>query len=467
MNQTYSLTEEDPPPEDDDDDDEEEEVELSTSVTEELPPFTELPSPPDMAAAQDQIPSQGGILGLDDKPDDKDTISSAVHQAHQANTLEEKTVEGGTHEESRSAEVLDESKVEETMANSTTLVVDGSASGDDGHPHISYAQALSRCSEKEQSIHCLIKAGEAPLEPGQFRFPTFIMIGWQKTSTTSLWAWLYSHPEVLGPVEGNKEPEFFTHDCKLNPPENCSNEGHYINTVLRLPEALTMDLIKPTFEASTHYSFHGEILGAKFINMFPWLKIIASLREPISRAASMMIHMADKFQSGCLAQPNVTLYHCLKYHSQISPYDRHPDTIDYWNSVNYNYTYPLSHWMTSTPRDQIYVFQYENMTTSDSIQEAILREVASFIGLTPPAAPNNRLPVKNSRKNTIHPDGWPMKKVEYEELVGMVRPDAEAVAELVERYGLANGAAWLANWEAVWEGNVARCDGEECLIKMS
>lgn len=36
--------------------------------------------------------------------------------------------------------------------------------------------------------------------------------------------------------------------------------------------------------------------------VFPWLRIIISLREPISRALSMRAHMADKHNEGCLAQ---------------------------------------------------------------------------------------------------------------------------------------------------------------------
>ena len=38
------------------------------------------------------------------------------------------------------------------------------------------------------------------------------------------------------------------------------------------------------------------------MQLFPWLKIIASMREPISRTLSMLAHNLDLHSKGCLAK---------------------------------------------------------------------------------------------------------------------------------------------------------------------
>lgn len=44
------------------------------------------------------------------------------------------------------------------------------------------------------------------------------------------------------------------------------------------------------------------VLLQSSLQVFPWLDVIISLREPISRALSMQAHMADKHNDGCLTR---------------------------------------------------------------------------------------------------------------------------------------------------------------------
>jgi len=54
-------------------------------------------------------------------------------------------------------------------------------------------------------------------------------------------------------------------------------------------------------------------LGPEFADglyeLMPWLKLIASLREPISRTISKFVMWEDKFSQGCLEEN--TLSECL------------------------------------------------------------------------------------------------------------------------------------------------------------
>jgi hypothetical protein len=51
--------------------------------------------------------------------------------------------------------------------------------------------------------------------------------------------------------------------------------------VLRLPDVLESQLTSLSAEASTHYGRNGALLASGIHKVFPWLRIIASVREPI------------------------------------------------------------------------------------------------------------------------------------------------------------------------------------------
>eukprot|EP00890_Picochlorum_soloecismus_P005542 jgi/Picsp_1/598/NSC_00595-R1_hypothetical protein CHLNCDRAFT_142283 [Chlorella variabilis] len=75
-----------------------------------------------------------------------------------------------------------------------------------------------------ESLECLREA-HALREKGSttFNFPHAILLGWQKSATTSLYQHFSGHPSVLASVE--KEPEFFTLKCRGNPFSGCSAIG--------------------------------------------------------------------------------------------------------------------------------------------------------------------------------------------------------------------------------------------------
>ena len=76
---------------------------------------------------------------------------------------------------------------------------------------------------------------------------------------------------------------------------------------------------------------------------------------------------------------------------------------------------------------------------------------------------------RNSRKDSVNPDGWQMQRTTYQEIVDMVSEDSRVVSELIEQYGFGKASDWLGRWSAVWERNLRdNCDDRgTCMIQLS
>lgn len=156
---------------------------------------------------------------------------------------------------------------------------------------------------------------------------------------------LGKHPHTLRPKD--KEPEFYTNDCDNDPPKSCPKEDtiKYLNNTLKLDEFIKSGGTIAPYESSTHIVRRGEYLARKLHETVPWVKLIISLREPISRAASMLIHMKDVYGEGCLSEKN--LGYCLHARSQIRGLK--DGTTSYYEAMSY--------WFTHWPAEQIEVVQ--------------------------------------------------------------------------------------------------------------
>ena len=115
--------------------------------------------------------------------------------------------------------------------------------------------------------------------------------------------------------------------------------------------------------------------------------------------------------------------------------------------------------------------QYEELTSEEG-EDRELTRVKTFIGVDPALPAKKDLPEQNARRFTIAPEGWPMARRQYEALLEIVRPDALALVATLEGAKLIeSAAAWMARWEAVWDANLASCDGAgpeaHCTIQLS
>lgn len=294
-----------------------------------------------------------------------------------------------------------------------------------------------------------------PRGPGMFNFPEFIIIGFQKAATTSLKNYLERHYSIL--KSGEKEPNFFTVACNNSPPEQCPKDASkdYIQRILRLNKYLEMNGTMAANEASTHIIREGHSLARPMAALMPWLKIVIQVREPISRAASMLIHNKEKKSLGCLSRKN--LGYCLLHNSQLTESTPGDPPITYTDAVK--------PWIEAFPREQILVIQYESLVSEE--EEENLLKVKKFLNIDP-SSPSEGLKVLNARRFTINPTGWEMKKSEYKDLIKLVQPDINSLLDTLQENNLIQDKdSWRTKWNQVWENNLQSCDKSLCNITLS
>lgn len=136
------------------------------------------------------------------------------------------------------------------------------------------------------SVRCVIRAHDKIDGRTRFNLPHFFLIGWQKCATTSVNAYLRYHPQYLPGIK--KEPHWFS-VCQSNinaPHCEAKNETQWLRDFLRIKEAAESRLEMATLDASADYAQKGGVLARRLYRLFPWLKVVIMIREPVSRVIS-------------------------------------------------------------------------------------------------------------------------------------------------------------------------------------
>ena len=125
------------------------------------------------------------------------------------------------------------------------------------------------------------------------KLPDFVIIGAQKSGTTSLYDFVVRHPEIASATI--KELRYFSHLHKFgelwyrsNFPINLSRYNYFFQTSKRF-----------TGEASPHYLF-WQIVPNRMKEILPDVKLIVILRNPVDRAYSHY-HMALRIYNESLS----------------------------------------------------------------------------------------------------------------------------------------------------------------------
>eukprot|EP00002_Diphylleia_rotans_P036715 TRINITY_DN812_c0_g1_i7.p1 TRINITY_DN812_c0_g1~~TRINITY_DN812_c0_g1_i7.p1 ORF type:complete len:555 (+),score=76.09 TRINITY_DN812_c0_g1_i7:236-1900(+) len=207
--------------------------------------------------------------------------------------------------------------------------------------------------------------------------PYFIIIGWPKSGTSSLYYYITQHPFAMS--ANVKETDYFQHWInKGAKPEYYSS----LFPVVRHPEMITG-------EATSKYG-HNLHTATNMIEILPYVKLIAMLRDPTEQIYSnhLMNNDVIKEHGGkgmapfeewikanrpfeeCLAKagcrfkkpqewkPECT-FNCMKFGSNIY--------VDW-----------LEHWFKIYPRDQIMVILTEEL---ESDAKGVVERVRQFLGL--------------------------------------------------------------------------------------
>ncbi|WPT16805.1 hypothetical protein PSENEW3_00004813 [Picochlorum sp. SENEW3] len=315
-----------------------------------------------------------------------------------------------------------------------------------------FLEALPTC----ETLKCVRDAHLQPRGDARFNFPHFIIAGYSKSASTSLYKYLIHHPEIVVPKV--KEAGLFTDRCSFEGKRmDCPDERvrEYIQDFLR-SNAFSQKSHgqRAVFEATPRIMDLGPVFAETMYDLMPWVRLISSMREPISRSISKYVMLWDKQIDSCMT--NNTLTYCLTR-------DKTPIM---GNPKKSYYSHPLKAWLDNFPKEQLHLVQYEDLVGERQSEELI--RLKEFIGVSVDGLPNELdFGDANCRHCRIQPEGWPMKETVYRRLIEKVKPDVLELVRLIDRYGMGNGTRWYQNWERVWNENLKSCKDGICSIQLS
>jgi len=220
--------------------------------------------------------------------------------------------------------------------------------------------------------------------------PNFIIIGAQKSGTSSLHHYLSQHPQILPSI--TKEVHFF--DGGINPSVDNFELGLAWYRA-HFPLRIRLSTHRKTFESSPLYIFNP-FAPQRIFDLIPDVKIIALLRNPTERAISHYFHEKKKNREplsiyAALQEEEIRLESIIK-------------EKDYKNYIFVHYSYKsrglyqdqLERYLNYFPRQQILILNSEKFFTDP---DNTLRRVFEFVevdtefkvkNLTPQNVTNNR-----------------------------------------------------------------------------
>lgn len=120
--------------------------------------------------------------------------------------------------------------------------------------------------------------------------PSFIIIGAQKSGTSSLFSYLSQHPQIL--PSSKEEVHYF--DGGLDPNlDNFKNGEPWYRSFFPLERDVGKN--QKVFEVSPLYIFNP-LVPERISKLIPEVKLIAILRDPVERAISHYFHVKRKGQ---------------------------------------------------------------------------------------------------------------------------------------------------------------------------
>jgi len=239
--------------------------------------------------------------------------------------------------------------------------------------------------------------------------PDFLIVGAQRSGTTSLYRYLAEHPAVAPPVR--KEIQYFSLHYRRG-------DGWYRT---HFPLSARR---RSTFEATPYYLFHPGA-APRAADTVPDAKLIALLRDPVARAFSQWQHNASRglehlgFEAALDAEPER-----LAGESDRLAVDAgyRSDAHRYWSyAARGHYAEQLERWLAHFPRRQILVLRSEDLYEHP---EPTYARTLEFLGLTPIA-------LDTYPRYTRRTSGAQMTDAARQRLTAHFRPHNERLAALL------------------------------------
>jgi len=212
--------------------------------------------------------------------------------------------------------------------------------------------------------------------------PSFLVIGAQRSGTTSLFRYLAQHPQVAPPLV--KEVQFFSTSAFLKGQDWYRTNFPAARDLRRRADEHRAAV---TFEATPYYLFHP-LAASRAAATLPGVKLIALLRNPVDRAYSHYLHSVQRgiepltFEAALDAEPE----RLAGEEAKIRADERYDS--DAFRSFSYFsrgvYVDQLAEWARWFPREQLLVLESETMYRDPG---ATYRRVIDWLGLSAWAPP--------------------------------------------------------------------------------
>lgn len=224
--------------------------------------------------------------------------------------------------------------------------------------------------------------------------PDFIIIGAQKAGTSSLFAYLSKHPQIL--PSSTKEVHYF--DGGLVPMEDNYIKGEAWYRA-HFPRRLLVLKQQRVFEASPLY-LYNPLVAKRIAGLIPRVKLIALLRNPTERAISHYFHERRMGREPLDILPALQIEE-----ERLAPALANQD---YKNKAYVHLSYKargiyhtqLARYFEHFPREQILVLSSEAFFNQP---QETLRKVFEFVGVNPDHTVRNLKP-RNVAKNRTRVD---------------------------------------------------------------
>lgn len=258
--------------------------------------------------------------------------------------------------------------------------------------------------------------------------PDFIIIGAQRSGTTSLYHYLTQHPQLHSSFA--KEVHYF--DAGLDPEEDNFQKGHAWYQA-HFPLRSQVKAGDKVFEASPLYIFNP-LAPERICDLVPDAKLIASLRNPTERAISHYFHEVGR------GTENLPIMQALQEEDcRLEPVMNARD----WKSVHYIdhsykkrglYKEQLERYMECFPIDCILV-----LCSEDLFQDPVstLKEIYRFVEV------DEGFQIENLEPQNVGAHKVEVDQEVYEYLNDYFRPHNEALFELIGKRFDWDGAGGL------------------------
>jgi tetratricopeptide (TPR) repeat protein len=216
-----------------------------------------------------------------------------------------------------------------------------------------------RTSCYKNTIKANPELAELDWQHHQQKAPNFIIIGAPKCGTTSLFFNLNQHPQILAPHK--KEINFFNHNFALGVP-------WYLAQFPAIADAKKFI----TGEASPIYLYDEQVIQ-RLHKLFPEIKLIVMLRNPVQRTISEYYHATNH------GLENRTLTKIIEVEKELLATKSRQEVLQKFGYLlNSIYVDQIAKWMNNFPAENILIIESEFFFEQTNI---IMAEIWKFLGL--------------------------------------------------------------------------------------